>query len=224
MQHFSHPDAEIWAGFFSAAVNGVLACFRQYTDASEGGKHDHDKAVELCAQYADKMLAKYRERFPLPTQDELQPIFPRPDWDPRFGAFPETVFVGMPTFSGTRNEQQFGRTLRFPDIVNAHREIRGSLEDFQKLFQVFGASVPQWVADVANESVFLSPDKKQRVYDYLSLMLQGQRVNLKSGSIKGAFDWKTAPGGAEFWTDISQSLPVVPEDIPAKILPDDEKD
>lgn len=232
MQHFEHPDAEIWAGFFSASINGVLACFRQYTDASTDNKHDHDKAVELCSTYADKMLVQYRKRFPIPEQDlTAEPS----SWDRRFGRFPADIFNPIP-------QQQFGRGLRFhgmeiyPDERLPDNQIRmypanvGQLDTVDSSFELCrqafiaqGKAIPQWIKDLV-AAIDVSDSDKIAAFLSVAKLVRGQAINMDSGSLKGAFDWKDAQEGFKFWADIAFCLPPVVDhqpERPAKILPED---
>lgn len=224
MQHFPHPDEYYFAKYAAAALSGLTACMGDPTNLS--GEQLMENLPEMSAMFAEKMVELHRKRFPLPEQDLTEN---RPDWGPRFGKFPERVFDerSVPGVPGGRFiTDPVERISRLwphlpPDFFQQPEKMRGTLQDFQMLLATFGVEdVPQWVAAVANETQYLSAAKKQAVYDHLSLMLQGQKINLKSGSIKGAFDWKEAPGGYEFWEDISQSIPPVPDDVPAKILPE----
>jgi hypothetical protein len=92
------------------------------------------------------------------------------------------------------------------------------MADFRKIFADGEVPPPQWVND-AVRSAFISDIDKKLIYKYLVDLIGSRQMNVVSGSLKGAFDWAEAPGGFNFWSNIAQWLPVVPDDIPAKLLP-----
>lgn len=213
MQHESHPNEKLFLAYSTSIASAIYqSVFTTIASDKVSGKGFRESVAVITAQIADEMIVEHRKRFPLPVETS---VVGRSDWDRRFGNFPEDIFAETPY------RQQVGRGLRtlFPDAEQTTpadhfgHTVGSAFLKFRESFRDKNAPIPKWAADIFLSTDILDRDKAS-AFLHIVTMIQGQKINLESGGIKGAFDWKDAPGGFEFWENIAQSLPPVLDNEP----------
>lgn len=143
-----------------------------------------------AASIATAMLAEHRKRFPLQTESLTPSELVNP-------AFTYKGFIGALPIHKT------------PDAI---------LKAFEVMFSELEVPVPKWIVD-AMESTAISNVDKGLILKYVRQMIIGRAMNTDADTLKKAFVWADAPGGNDFWEDISKRLPQDEEDQPPTILP-----
>lgn len=177
MTHFSHPDEQLFAQYVAAVLPFCLEKFFPLL-AKDGntGPSIRAEAAETAAKIAGTMLFEHRKRYPLPMVEEQPWKFP----------------VDRVRIMDTGTPCQ---SFAVPAIGQ-----------FTGLFQQsLGINMPEWVKRIVNSRTLFTAQKWQ-AYEHIKTMLEGRKINADAETLINAFDWETAPGGAEFWGYISDSI------------------
>ena len=239
MHYQPHPDEQLFATY-AAPLLAAMTSAKTPTTPNGQNLDLYQIAATAAGLFADAMVAEHRKRFPIPEQDlQFRPgpmdpsmwcrldgqMFPR-------GRFGEIIIEGsypMQQHMGRANREKYASDLFDspfpPKITDLHAALRHgpdrmgpgqvpTLATFEALiYPVILGPVPQWIRDVV-ASDKLTDQTKVEVFNAVATMVHGRGINLHSGSIKGAFAFKDAPNGPEFWGTIAAFLPPVVDDMP----------